>query len=97
MLEPALHQQTNLTNGGQGRNGLATLALRAHFVRLSALRASDEPPTRGFSERYSRLPLGDDLNYQAMWIPTRCLGHDKAVFDCRRAGRGLPEYCRNQS
>jgi len=36
-------------NGGQGRNGLASLALRAHFVRLSALRASVEP-TRGFSE-----------------------------------------------
>ncbi|VUX54912.1 protein of unknown function [uncultured Woeseiaceae bacterium] len=42
-----------------------------------------EQPTRGFSERYSRLPLGDDLEYQAMWIPTRCLAHDKVVFDCR--------------
>jgi hypothetical protein len=36
-------------DGGQGRNGLAVLALRAHYVRLSALRASVEPPTRGFS------------------------------------------------
>jgi hypothetical protein len=35
--------------GGQGQNGLAGLALRAHFVRLSALRASVELPTRGFS------------------------------------------------
>ncbi len=42
---------TNISrkNGGQGVNGLASLALRAHFVRLSALRASDEHPTRGFS------------------------------------------------
>jgi hypothetical protein len=30
-------------------DGLAVLALRAHYVRLSALRASVEPPTRGFS------------------------------------------------
>jgi hypothetical protein len=30
-------------------NGFASLTLRAHFVRLSALRASVEPPTRGFS------------------------------------------------
>ena len=40
---------TNRLHGGQGRNGLAALALRAHYVRLSALRASVEPPTRGFS------------------------------------------------
>ena len=32
-----------------GWSGLAALALRAHFVRLSAPRASVEPPTRGFS------------------------------------------------
>jgi len=37
--------------GGQGRNGLASLALRAHYVRLSPLRGSVEPPTRRFSER----------------------------------------------
>jgi len=37
--------------GGQGQNGLATLALRAHCVRLSPLRGSVELPTRGFSER----------------------------------------------
>jgi len=30
-------------------NGLAALALRAHGVRLSALRASAELPTRGIS------------------------------------------------
>jgi hypothetical protein len=36
--------------GGQGRNGLASLALRAHGVRLSALCTSVELPTRGFSE-----------------------------------------------
>jgi len=29
--------------GALTRSGLATLALRAHCVRLSALRASDEP------------------------------------------------------
>ncbi|MDH3750779.1 MAG: hypothetical protein OEU40_09295 [Gammaproteobacteria bacterium] len=38
-------------NGGQGQNGLASLALRAHYVRLSALHASAELPTRGFSEQ----------------------------------------------
>jgi len=37
--------------GGQGRNGLASLALRAHYVRLSPLRGSNEPSTRGFSEQ----------------------------------------------
>jgi hypothetical protein len=42
-------ESVNAEDGGQGRNGLASLALRAHFVRLSALRASVEPPTRGFS------------------------------------------------
>jgi hypothetical protein len=36
--------------GGQGQNGLASLALRAHYVRLSPLRGSVELPTRGFSE-----------------------------------------------
>jgi hypothetical protein len=39
--------------GGQGRNGLASLALRAHGVRLSALCTSVELPTRGFSEGFS--------------------------------------------
>jgi len=38
-------------DGGQGQNGLAALALRAHCVRLSALCASIELPTRRFSER----------------------------------------------
>jgi len=41
--------------GGQGRNGLASLALRAHCVRLSPLRGSVELPTRGFSVRSSAL------------------------------------------
>jgi hypothetical protein len=43
--------------GGQGRNGLASLALRAHGVRLSALCTSVELPTRGFSERRGK-PFG---------------------------------------
>jgi hypothetical protein len=31
-------------------SGLASLAFRAHCVRLSPLRGSDELPTHGFSE-----------------------------------------------
>jgi hypothetical protein len=47
----------DLEIGGQGRNGLASLALRAHGVRLSALCTSVELPTRGFSERRGK-PFG---------------------------------------
>jgi len=48
-FRPAGVREHRRKYGGQGQNGLAALALRVHFVRLSALRASVELPTRGFS------------------------------------------------
>jgi len=55
-------------NGGQGQNGLAALALRAHFVRLSALRASGELPTRGFSKaKINNLPRPKITQGKVLW------------------------------
>jgi hypothetical protein len=53
---------------GKGRlrsqvNGFASLTLRAHCVRLSARRASVEPPTRGFSVFSYVCPLSSRLIY----------------------------------